>query len=59
MGYLYVLGIVRAMLAGLCHSGVRSIEISHAGENFYPSSDGQPCRVLWLERNQYSLGIVQ
>jgi hypothetical protein len=45
MGYLYVSGKVQAVLAGLCHSGVRSVEYHMWGKNFYPSSNGQLCGV--------------
>ena len=36
MGYLYVFRRVQAVLAGLCHSGVRSIEYHMWGGELLP-----------------------
>jgi hypothetical protein len=52
--------MVHAVLARLCYSGVRRVEISHAGgRTFTLAPTGSCAEFCGTERNWYPLGIVQ
>jgi hypothetical protein len=47
MHYLYIFRMFYAVLAGLCHSGVRRHKYLMRGKNVYPISNGLLCGVPW------------